>query len=97
MVKTEDAKQYQLVAKNECRRAKPKGWKAPAYDPRTGDGMIVVKVAYHLKRAMDCGNAEKLLSDAIQWALDTDDKQFLPQAIAKTTGNKHPRVEVWIE
>lgn len=80
---------YQLIATSACRRARPADWVASE--------RIRVRYAFHVKRDVDCDNALKALNDAIALGLDINDRIILPCVIEKTTGNRSPYVQVWID
>ena len=93
--KEEEVTNYQLVAANECRRARH-DWQPPqVFNPRKGHGLIVIRYWFYLARALDVDNAMKVLNDPIKHAIEIDDSHFLPQAWGRETGHKRDaRVEV---
>lgn len=100
LAKTEVAWQWQTVAANIVKHARPADF-AP-------EGQIRIQYRFFLKRAMDADNLLKLLNDAIAYGLGTkmgktkpvpiyDDKLFLPCVESLSTGHTEPRVDIVVE
>lgn len=100
LAKTEVAWQWQTVAANIVKHARPNDFAAV--------GQIRIRYDFRLKRAMDADNLLKLTNDAIAYGLGTkmgktkpvpiyDDKLFLPCVESLSTGHPEPSVEVTLE
>ena len=88
--KTPEATAYQLGVKTLASVARPTGF-APT-------GYIRVVFDFYLRRDIDCDNMIKLIDDAIAWALDVNDRWFLPCVRSKTVNSKaDPHVDIEIQ
>jgi hypothetical protein len=101
---------YQFEVMHAAHRAMPPGWNPGPWNPKTGEGLIVVRFWFYLKRAVDADNAMKVINDGIKVGLGTkeaksrsgrvrvvpiyDDERFLGQAWWLVTGCAEPRVDV---
>lgn len=110
--KARGVEEYQLIAMHATQRAKPNGWNPGPFNPKTGEGLIVVRYWWYLNRMVDCDNVQKALNDAIKFGLGTkvvhtrngtphvapiyDDDRFLGQSMWKQTGSREPYVAVAI-
>lgn len=84
--KMEKVASYQEEVAYRARLARPKGWEP--------EGLIRVRYWFHVKRDIDCDNSLKAINDGLKWALDIDDKRFLPCVVDKVTKVKEPRVDI---
>lgn len=80
---------YQEYVRLVALQARPKAWEPT-------EPMIRIRYWMHVQRDIDCDNVLKAINDGLKWALDIDDRRFLPCVVEKTTKNKNPRVEVEI-
>lgn len=89
IIKTEEARAYQLGVAMLVRTARPSGW-AP-------QGQVVCEYRFYLWDEADCTNLIKVIEDGIFPALDINDSRALPRAISKEIVPKsEARVEVTI-
>lgn len=89
LAKDQDVLQYQLVASNIAKMARPNGWKPTGY--------LRIKFWFRLEDDADCDNLLKALNDAFAKAWSINDRWFLPCVQEKTTGNKNPEVEIEVD
>lgn len=89
LAKEPEVEQYQMVAANIAKHARPDGW-APT-------GFITIRYRWYLKDDADCDNLQKALNDAMAKAWNINDRWFLPCTLEKTIGNKDPYVEIEVE
>lgn len=110
--KADRAIEYQGIAQTATQKAKPNGWDPGPWDPKTGEGLIVIRYWWMLDHMVDCDNAKKTLNDGIALGLGTkvvrsrngtpklapiyDDARFLGQDMGKQTGVKKPYVRIEI-
>lgn len=80
---------YQMVVANAVRNARPKDWSPPE--------QIRIRYWMRVHGRIDADNALKALNDAIAHGLGVNDACFLPCVMEKSTGNRHPYVEVEID
>jgi Holliday junction resolvase RusA-like endonuclease len=92
--KLPNVEQYQLVVKAIAHAAKPASWDPGEYLPKQGQGLVLIRYWYYVKRDIDTDNTKKAINDALKWALEIDDKRFLAQDMWKETGHKEPYVEI---
>jgi len=77
---------YQEMVAYLARAARPSSWEP--------EGLIRVRYWMFVKRDIDCDNVLKAINDGLKWALDIDDKRFLPCVVDKTTKVAEPHVEI---
>lgn len=84
-----DAQAYFDSAVYLIKAAKPSGW--------SPEGQIRVVFDLYLQRDLDCDNAMKLVSDAIEAATRINDSRFLHCTRSKTTGLSLSQARIEVE
>lgn len=89
LAKAKSVENYQLVVKALAHKARPPEW-------RPGE-RVRVRLWFHVGPWIDSDNAISAIFDGLKWALDIDDRIFLPCVEELTVGNKQPEVIVEVE
>lgn len=88
-VKADGVQAYQDSVTWYTKQAVPSKWQPSS--------RVRLRYWFHLARDIDCDNAMKALNDAVALGMRGNDKAFLPEVVAKWTGEKDPCVIIEIQ